>query len=239
MNRAAQNSTAGPDPGRSPHLAFREPEVHCWYAATREEALRKGQYLHGHYGAFLNHSKVIELGCGEGAFLLWLQQNTDKEVLGVDSNAYLCALGRSFGGNLEEADLLEYLRRNKNTPAVYLYLDVVEHVPFDVNYQVLQGIPAGSRLILQTPYTRSLKGHEFYMNVPSHIAPYSPWVIARLLERTGFQICKEGSVEGHHPPTWKNLLRAWFIRKVLGIDPEMLLGGGNYFVVADKFKNAS
>ena len=239
MNRPHLNTVSSLEASRKPQPAFAEPEVHCWYAATKEDALRKGQYLYGHYGAYLNHARVVELGCGEGAFLLWLKHNAEKELAGVDANAYLCGLGRSFGVPIEQGDLLEYLRQQGEVPAVYLYLDVIEHVSFEVNLEVLALVPPGSRIIIQTPYTRSLKGHEFYMNVPSHVAPYSPWLIARMLERTGFQVVSEGSIEGHHPPTWKNRLRAWFIRRVLGIDPEMLLGGGNYFVVADKIRSTS
>lgn len=210
-----------------------EPELHCWYASDPHEAERKGRYLYAHFGTFLNHDCVVELGCGEGAFLAWIQKETRKRVIGVDSNAELCALARSSGVEVERADFIDYLERRRE-PAVYLYLDVMEHVSSTMNTRLLQLIPSGSRIIIQTPYTRSLKGHEFYMNVPSHVAPYSPWVIARMLARANFKIVHEGTLEGQHPPTWKNRLRAWFIRKVLGIDPELLLGGGNYFVVADK-----
>jgi hypothetical protein len=66
------------------------------------------------------------------------------------------------------------------------------------------------------------------------VAAYSPRVIRDLLTRLGYGIASEGTLEGHHPPTWRNRLRAWFIRRVIGIDPELLHGGGNYFVVADR-----
>jgi len=55
-----------------------------------------------------------------------------------------------------------------------------------------------------------------------------------MLARSGYDLVAEGNMDGVHEPNWKNRLRALFIRKVLGIEPELLLGGGNYFVVADK-----
>ena len=91
-------------------------------------------------------------------------------------------------------------------------------------------------MILQTPNTQSLVGHEFYFNVPSHVAAYSPQVIRKMLDRCGYTVASEGTVTGNHPPTWQNRLRALFIRKVLGIEPERLLGGGNYYVVADRVR---
>ncbi len=55
-----------------------------------------------------------------------------------------------------------------------------------------------------------------------------------MLSRCGYDLIADGSLEGAPMSSWKYRLRAFFIRKVLGIDPELLLGGGNYFVVADK-----
>lgn len=211
-------------------------EFDCWHARNRDEALAKGRNLVAMYAGDWNHQRVVDLGCGEGALLLALQERGITDVTGVDTNAELLAMARSFGLPVQQSDLLSFLRGVDAAAAVFTYLDVIEHLPFDVNLEVFQRIPAGSRLIIQTPYTKSIKGHEFYMNVPSHVAPYSPLVIHRMLERTGYRVVREGSIEGHHPPTWTNRLRALFVRKVLGIDPELLLGGGNYFVVADRVR---
>ncbi len=119
-------------------------------------------------------------------------------------------------------------------PAVYFYLDVIEHVPFEVNEEVFRRLPVGSRVIVQTPNTNSLLGHQFYMQVPSHVAPYSPHVLRGMLERLGYILAAEGTVTGNRPPTWKNRLRAALLRRVLWLDPQMFFGGGNYFVVADR-----
>jgi SAM-dependent methyltransferase len=210
------------------------PEYHCWHASTREEALRKGGYLGALYGPYLRDGEVVDLGCGEGTFLLWLKQQGNDRVIGVERNEELCRLAESFGVPIVRADLLEYLNGQPLERAVYLYLDVMEHVGFDMNLEVLRKIPVGSRIIIQAPNTQSLLGHEFYFNVPSHVAAYSPHVFRQMLGRCGYTVASEGTVTGNHPPTWKNRLRALFIRKVLGIDPEKLHGGGNYFVVADR-----
>jgi hypothetical protein len=54
-----------------------------------------------------------------------------------------------------------------------------------------------------------------------------------MLGRLGYQVIAEGSV-GSRPPTWKNRLRATLLHRVLGLDPQIFFGGGNYFVVADR-----
>jgi SAM-dependent methyltransferase len=212
-------------------------EFHCWHAATREEALRKGEYLWSLYRGFLRDAPIVDLGCGEGALLLWLKEHGHGRVLGVESNAELCGLAESFGVPVARSDLLEYLRAGGREPAVFFYLDVIEHVPFEVNEEVFRRLPVGSRVIVQTPNTNSVLGHQFYLQVPSHVAPYSPHVLRGMLARQGYSLVAEGSIGGR-PATWKNRLRAVLLHRVLGLDPQMFFGGGNYFVVADRMGSA-
>jgi SAM-dependent methyltransferase len=212
-------------------------EYHCWHAATREEALRKGEQLSSFYGAFLKDGPVVDLGCGEGALLLWLKEHGRGNVLGVESNQELSRLAESWGVPVERADLLEYLRGNGHGPAVYLYLDVIEHLPFEVNEEVFKRLPVGSRVIVQTPNTNSVLGHQFYLQVPSHVAPYSPHVLRGLLERLGYTVVAEGGM-GDRPPTWMNRIRAALLHRVLGLDARMFFSGGNYFMVGDRLREA-
>jgi SAM-dependent methyltransferase len=209
-------------------------EFHCWYAGDAASALTKGRFILGKFSSYLRPGQVVDLGCGEGGLLLALKKAGHADLAGVESNPELCALAESFGVRVIQTDLQHYLAGGALSPATYFYLDVIEHVPFELNVRLFAALPQGSRLILQTPNTESILGHQFYMNVPSHLAPYSPWVIRKMLERFGYDVVAEGSVEGEHPATWKNRLRALLIRKVLGLVPELLLGGGNYYVVADR-----
>lgn len=209
-------------------------EFHCWHASDLATALSKGRFIVEKFARFLRPGPVVDLGCGEGALLLALKEAGHTDLTGVDSNRELCALAASFGVRVMQADLHQYLTSAGLPRATFFYLDVIEHVPFELNARLFGALPQGSRLIVQTPNTESVLGHQFYMNVPSHLAPYSPWMIRKMLERSGYEIVAEGSVEGEHPPTWKNRLRALFIRTVLGLRPEVLLGGANYFIVADR-----
>jgi SAM-dependent methyltransferase len=213
-------------------------EYHCWYSSDIESAREKGRYLLNKFSHFLK-GPVVDLGCGEGAFLLALIETGKKDVLGVESNGELANLAESFGVPVACKDLLQYFRETKPPVATYLYVDVIEHVPFEVNVELLSLIPAGSRLIVQTPYTESLLGHQFYFNVPSHLAPYAPWILRKMFTREGYKIVAEGSVDGTHPNTLVRKIRSLFIRKFLGVPPEMFIGGGNYYLVADRIHQAT
>lgn len=215
----------------------RPAEFHCGYAATKQEAIEKGLYILQKFEKFINLSPVIDLGCGEGALLLALKQAGRKEIFGVDSNEELLRIARSLQVPLVERDIWEFLEAESLRPAVYFYLDVMEHVSLEHNLALLGRIPVGSRLIIQTPYTESVLGHRFYMNVPSHVAPYSPWVIKKMLVRFGYRVVSDGSVDWDHPPNWKNRIRAFVLLKLMGVSADLFLGGGNYFVVADRIQN--
>ncbi|MGB2900734.1 MAG: hypothetical protein WBB89_15825 [Candidatus Acidiferrum sp.] len=214
-------------------------EFHCYYAADKKSALQKGESTLPKFERYLRPGPVVDLGCGEGGLLLALKELGRTELTGVESNQELCTLAESFGVPVLCKDLLTYLQEETLRSAVYFYIDVIEHVPFELNLRLLASLPVGSRLILQTPNTESVLGHQFFMNVPSHLAPYSPWVIRKMLARFGYDVTAEGTVDGAHPRNWKNRLRALLIRFTLGLAPEIILGGGNYFAVADRIRETN
>jgi len=211
-----------------PHIA----ELDCWYASTEQDARKKGQDVVAKFGRHIR-APVIDLGCGEGAALLGLRDAGHTDLLGVELNEELAGLAEKWGAPVVRSDLRAYIRQPLRA-ATYLYLDVIEHIPFDLNVEVLNALPSGSRIIIQTPYTESIRGHQFYFNVPSHVAPYSPWVLRRMLTRAGYKVTAEGDSEGTHPDRWTAPLRRWFVRRVLAIPPDLVYGGGNWWVVADK-----
>jgi len=212
----------------------RPAEFHCGYAESEQQIIEKGRSILAKFGRYIKEGPIVDLGCGEGALLLALKQAGKKHILGVDSNQELLRIARGLDVPLVESDIWDFLRRGPLEPAVYFYLDVLEHVPVELNLELFRLLPAGSRLIIQTPYTESILGHRFYLGVPSHVAPYHPWVIKKMLARFGYQVVDEGSVDWAHPPTWINKVRAFILLKIMGIDPDLILGGGNYFVVADR-----
>jgi len=220
-------------------MDWKPAEFHCGYSETEQDVLAKGCAVLKKYQSFLNHSLIVDLGCGEGALLLALKRAGHNEIIGVDSNEELLRIAGSFDLPLIAKDIWEYLESETLLPAVYFYVDVMEHVPVEQNLELLKRLPFGSRLIIQTPYTESVLGHRYYMNVPSHVAPYSPWVIKKMLQRFGYEVVSDGSVDWAHPPTWKNKIRAFLLLQVMGVDPDLFLGGGNYFVVADRARNIS
>lgn len=173
------------------------PEFHCWCSLDRESPEPKGRIILQKFGRFLE-GPVTVLGCGEGATLLALATEGRTDLIGVELNDELAGLARSSGGALIKQDLLEFLASRKPGIGTYLYIDVIEHLSFDYHIRLLSAIPIGSRVILQTPYTESLQGHEYYFSARSHVAPYSPKVLRRMLSGSGYGIVARGSFDGKH-----------------------------------------
>jgi trans-aconitate methyltransferase len=216
----------------------RPAEFHCGYATSEQQINEKGRGILAKFEKYIKDGPIVDLGCGEGALLFALKQAGRKQILGVDSNEELLQIAHTLDVPLIESDIWEYLRKGPLEPALYFYLDVMEHVSLERNLELFGSLPRGSRLIIQTPNTESILGHRLYMNVPSHVAPYSPRVIKKMLERYGYQVVDEGSVDLSRLPNWKNKIRAFVLRKIMGVDPDLILGGGNYFVVADRLTEA-
>jgi hypothetical protein len=49
-----------------------------------------------------------------------------------------------------------------------------------------------------------------------------------MFERKGYAVVAEANVDDIQPVGWQRTLRGLFIRKILALPPEMVLGGGNY-----------
>src|SRR5690242_5838759 len=120
-------------------------EFHCYYAADSQSALQKGKSILPKFERYLRPGPVVDLGCGEGGLLLALQELGRTELTGLESNQELCTLAKSFGVPVICKDLLTFLQEEALRPAVYFYIDVIEHVPFELNLLLLSTLPVGSR----------------------------------------------------------------------------------------------
>ncbi len=209
------------------------PEFHCLYSDNTQEFLNRGKCLYSKFSSFLDKDRpVIDLGCGDGCFLAYLKGMGFNDILGVESNDRLYEHCRKLNLPVEHSDILDYLKTNARKDAAYLYIDTVEHLSFDYNLEVLKRIPVSGSLIIQTPNTHSVRGHEFYLSLPSHVHAYCPWVLKKMLEQASYKIIAEGTSEGETGPCKRRSIRSFIIKHILGMDPSVFFEGANYYIVA-------
>jgi SAM-dependent methyltransferase len=206
-------------------------EFHVWESTPSQADMdRTTDFWRPHLG-----QRVLDIGCGEGHLVAALCR-AGYAAEGVDLTPDLVARAAARGVKVALCDALDYVRREGNRFDTFLMLDFVEHIPFEQFAAILAAVPRGGRCIIQTPNTNSIIGHQFYLQVPGHVTPLSPFVLQKMLERAGMKTLATGTVWGGIP--WKGLRRRatlFLLEKVFGlILLPLFVEGAGYYVVADK-----
>lgn len=179
--------------------------------------------------------RVLDIGCGEGHLVAALGR-AGYAAEGVDATAELAARAATRGVKVTESDALDFVRREGSRFDTFLMLDFVEHVPFAYVEAMFAAIPAGGRCIVQTPNTNSIIGHQFYLQVPGHVTPLSPFVLDKMFARAGMSTVATGTQWGGIP--WKGLRRRatlFLLEKLFGVTMlPLFVEGADYYVVAQK-----
>lgn len=165
------------------------------------------------------NTRVLDLGCGNGAVTAWLAER-GLEVVGVDPSESGIAWARQSRPDLEfhRASAYEPLRARLGSFSLVLCLEVIEHV---YDPQVFIGtvrdvLTPGGIAILSTPYHGWLKNvaiallgrfdrHVHPLSVHGHIKFWSRETLKRLLEGGGFEVLEFRRV-GRVPPLAKSML---------------------------------
>ena len=109
---------------------------------------------------------ILDLGCGMGQFLTYLQARGYRSVTGIDlsrSQIDYCHEQGLMNAKLVD-DSIEFLAAHRNEFAAIVALDVIEHIPKAVLIPLLQAI-----------YAALQPGGTFIMRVPNIAAAIGPW----------------------------------------------------------------
>jgi len=141
-------------------------------------------------GAGAPDMPILDVGCGRGEWLELLRAQSWK-ARGMDINRSMLAECRSLGLDVEEGDVLDYL---KAQPAASLGavtgFHIVEHLPFDVLIalldEVVRVLKPGGIAIFETPNPENLSvlSRLFYLD-PTHRNPIPSHTLKFLVEARG------------------------------------------------------
>jgi 2-polyprenyl-3-methyl-5-hydroxy-6-metoxy-1,4-benzoquinol methylase len=206
-------------------------EFHVWESTPSQGDLDQATAFWRPY----LRQRVLDIGCGEGHLVAALCR-AGYQAEGVDFTPELAARAAARGVEVAVSDAIDYVRQEGHRFDTFLMLDFVEHIPFEQVAAILEAVPRGGGCIIQTPNTNSIIGHQFYLQVPGHITPLSPFVLKKMLERAGMGIVATGTQWGGIP--WKGLRRRatlFLLEKVFGVTMlPLFVEGAGYFVVAEK-----
>jgi len=134
---------------------------------------------------------ILDIGCGRGEWLELLKENGYR-AKGIDINTLMVDKAKDFNLDVEERDVIEYLKQQKdNSITVITGFHVIEHLTFDTliklfeeSYRVLK---KGGMIIFETPNPENiLVGSQFFYSDPTHINPLVPNTVKFIIEFFSF-----------------------------------------------------
>ena len=216
----------------------KEKEFHCFAALSDEERRSKKEAFSRFLTYFKNCKAIADIGSGDGVFLELLNERYPKKnIIGIEPNDELIELSKSKDRALKvvKDDAVSFMLREGSQYDGYILSDIIEHLDFESGLKIMELVPEGGTLFIKTPNTDSLLGHQYYLQMPSHKTPYSPFVLKNMLKRTGFEIIAEGECDGvFSPRSLAGNIRRKILRILFIDEYSRLFGGGNYYVIAKK-----
>jgi SAM-dependent methyltransferase len=134
-------------------------------------------HLISHYLPQARASRIIDLGCGHGAFLYFLSRAGYTKIAGVDTSAQQIELAHRLGiPQAELGDVAEFLaRREDGSLDAVLLMDVIEHLEpqelFDLLDSVYRVLAPGGICLVHVPNAEGLYGMRIrYGDFTHHLA---------------------------------------------------------------------
>lgn len=117
-----------------------------------------------YFGSFLPSdklAKILDLGCGDGGFIYWLNSLGFSNACGVDISEEQIELSKKIGAtNIKRVDIFEYLRSQSDCFDVVFARDVLEHMNKDEVCEVLElirhSLKNGGIFVAQTANAENL-----------------------------------------------------------------------------------
>jgi 2-polyprenyl-3-methyl-5-hydroxy-6-metoxy-1,4-benzoquinol methylase len=141
-------------------------------------------------------AKILDLGCGHGAYIYHIKEAGYVNIIGIDTSQEQVEIANRFGlSEVMLGDIEEYI--NNIEPGEYeivLLMDVIEHLTTSENINLLEKIrskikPHG-KVFIHVPNAEGLFGMRVRYGDLTHETAFTPTSIRQLLMLTGFSIFK-------------------------------------------------
>jgi SAM-dependent methyltransferase len=133
---------------------------------------------------------ILDIGCGCGEFVYFLQREGFQCVRGVDLDSWQVLQGQSLGvRNLEAGSAEDVLQRSVGAFDSIVAIDVLEHMPKTRVIEVLglirQALRTGGKLVCQVPNLAAFYQPLFYMDF-THETPFTASSLKQALRMADF-----------------------------------------------------
>lgn len=163
-------------------------------ALTLKRLVSNAKSFDLHFAEFLPECKshrILDLGCGSGALVWWLQQKGFTSAAGIDLSSDQIEAGRNLNIlNLYHQDIDEHIKECGQLYNLIFLRDVVEHISPDDLLPFLDkvclSLENNGELVIQTPNASSpFFGRVLYGDF-SHERAFTTTSLSQVLALTGF-----------------------------------------------------
>ena len=135
--------------------------------------------------------RILEIGCGDGAFVYFLQQEGFTNALGIDVSPEQVAVGEALSiGNLRVANAGSFLRESETKYDLIIARDVIEHFTkqetFDLLSLISSRLNIGGQFVMQVPNGEGIFYTSIFFGDYTHEMAYTTSSIRQLFLNTGF-----------------------------------------------------
>src|SRR5258706_2287772 len=117
-----------------------------------------------YYGKLLPNARtarILDVGCGEGAFVYFLQEQGFVNVQGIDVSLEQVAAAHRLGiQQVEQSDASDFLTGSEGMFDLIVARDVIEHFSrdeaFDLLQKIFEALNPGGSFIMQVPNGQGL-----------------------------------------------------------------------------------
>jgi 2-polyprenyl-3-methyl-5-hydroxy-6-metoxy-1,4-benzoquinol methylase len=170
-----------------------------FYSFYSEMGGDQSSVMQAHFEAYFGYlpqtskSAVLDVGCGAGEFLQYLEKN-GRSAVGVDLDAHEVERCLAKGYDVRCENALPFLESKKNTFAAITCFQVIEHMPWsDVQgfaAKAYSALEENGCCIIETVNLRHPLAMNGFFTDPTHQLPLADNLLCFLLEWVGFKNVK-------------------------------------------------
>lgn len=148
-----------------------------------------------YFGKFLpenKNAKIIELGCGYGGFVYWLQKSGYLNAEGIDISVEQIETAKGLGiKNINQGDLVDFIKNKKDSYDVVFIRDVLEHFTKDEILDILEFVYKSLKnngvIITQVPNAENLFSNRLRYGDFTHEISFTENSINQIFLISGFK----------------------------------------------------
>lgn len=151
-----------------------------------------------YYGSHLpsdKNAQILEIGCGDGGFIQYLNDSKYNNAFGLDLSEEQISVGHKLGiKNIALGEAKEFLARAEGRYDLIIARDVIEHFTrqeaFDTIVLINHALKRNGKLIMQVPNGQGIFHSSIFFGDFTHEMAYTTSSVRQLFLNAGFESSK-------------------------------------------------